>query len=114
MTGFDSQVKTLQDDLQSQVDAFDNFTAQEERIRDLEEKVKKGRQRAERLSQRLEAARARLKDVERADAERWARTSRECLCLQAHAMDEVAAGLFASRSRITTDATGQYKFDYES
>lgn len=73
---FQKEAKTLEKDTQKQIDDYKGFEAQDTRIEGLEERMRKGREKAEALGKRLEVVRGRVEAWERREGEWQARVRR--------------------------------------
>lgn len=74
---FQSDAKELVDEIQGQVEGFNNFEAQEGQIGLLEERIKSGKEKADTLTARLEQARKRVEARAKSEAEREERGNRK-------------------------------------
>jgi chromosome segregation ATPase len=66
---FDDDAKTIEKDIGKQVVAFGGFSKQKSKIEELESRIRDGRTRTERLTERLEIARDRVQLLETQEAE---------------------------------------------
>lgn len=78
---FEADTKELAEDMQAQFEAFCGFEAQMGLVGELEERIKKGRERADGLGVRLEEARRRVEERKERERELEVRNTRRCsLC----------------------------------
>jgi len=70
---FDDEAETLQDDMQEQINGFGGFNLQKSRIDSLESRIKGSREKADKLSERLQAAQERIHVLEVKEGE-WQTT----------------------------------------
>lgn len=75
---FDDDAEELVKDVESQLDAFGNFDEQEKRIQMLQSRIHDGREKIQRLSERVDVVRERVEGWERADRE-WQERTRKRL-----------------------------------
>jgi CHAD domain-containing protein len=76
---FDSDTADLTDEIKAQFLGFDNFSAQENLIDELETRIQGGREKAEALAKRLDSARSRVEAREKVEREWETRTNRTCV-----------------------------------
>jgi DNA repair exonuclease SbcCD ATPase subunit len=76
---FETDTTELVEEIQGQFEGFNDFKAQEEQVRELEDRVKAGKEKADALTARLATARERVAARAEADAEWEATTSRTLL-----------------------------------
>lgn len=74
---FDEQADELKEDLQDQINSFGGFNVQKERIDGLDGRVKKSREKADKLSSRLQAAQERIRVLEVREGEWQATVNRK-------------------------------------
>jgi chromosome segregation ATPase len=82
---FDDDAKVIEKDIGKQVVAFGGFSKQKSKIEELESRIRDGRTRTERLTERLEIARDRVQSLETQEAEVQANIS--CRCQDLHLFD---------------------------
>ncbi|KAF2662727.1 hypothetical protein K491DRAFT_685898 [Lophiostoma macrostomum CBS 122681] len=80
---FQTDTTELVEEIQGQFEGFNDFQSQEEQVRELEDRVKAGKEKADALTARLATARERVAARARADAEWEATTSRRLRMLWA-------------------------------
>ena len=85
------QLDQLCTDLHGQVNTFGNFESQGQRIYDLESRLRREKETAEDLKDRLDAVRQRLRSREKEDAENWKQT--RCMRPQRTLIKEINANL---------------------
>lgn len=66
---FESDTKDLTDDVEGQIDGFQNFDKQQKQIVDLEQRVKEGKTKADALTERLSKAKERVDARARSEVE---------------------------------------------
>lgn len=78
---FKRDIAEVEDELRAQIDAFGAFETQETTIEGLDARIKKGKQRTDALSARLEASRRRVELWEAREKEWQAKTSSKSLVI---------------------------------
>jgi septal ring factor EnvC (AmiA/AmiB activator) len=66
---FDQDAHALETEIQEQIDGFEGFNKQKTRIQSLESRVKKGKNKSDELTERLQSARERVLALENQEAE---------------------------------------------
>lgn len=73
---FQTDTQEIVEDVQGQLAGFQNFDAQQQQVKDLEERIRSGKEKAESLTTRLEDAKKRVDLQAKLEAEGEARTTR--------------------------------------
>jgi chromosome segregation ATPase len=71
----ETQARDLREDFRRRLESMEDPGTLSDSIKELEDRLNFHLQRADELHLQLESARARVRGVERSDAEKWARTS---------------------------------------
>lgn len=73
---FEEEAKENTNDIQAQIDALANFSAQQKKVTELEERIQRGRERAVQLDDRLANCKERVAWIDKRDREETEKTGR--------------------------------------
>lgn len=108
---FDDRAEDLKDDMQEQINGFGGFNVQKDRIDGLESRVKKSREKADMLSDRLRAAQERIQVLEVREGEWQAMVNRRFTIFWTILGSIVALIIAISIFNLTSSAAGQSALD---